>query len=238
MLRVSTGVKGLDEMLGGGIPQKRVIIISGGPGAGKTNLSLQLLASAAERGESGVYITLEEPLELIRENIDHFDWGIIEKEANKLLRLLDFYSVSFLYTSFEPKDRRMKDPVTSIIQGLLQAVREIDAKIVVLDPLTTLTLHEMRAGAKRRMIAEFFTNLRKLGCTTILTSEIAAPGDFLVEEFLADGVIRLTKHIQNFKLVSTLRIEKMRGIEFDDQPRRFSITSRGFTVFQAEPVLV
>ena len=60
----------------------------------------------------------------------------------------------------------------------------------------------------------------------------------MVEEFLADGVIRLTKHIENFKMVSVLRIEKMRGIKYDEQPRRYSITSRGFTVFQAEPVLI
>ncbi|MBC8225127.1 AAA family ATPase [Candidatus Bathyarchaeota archaeon] len=238
MQRVTSGVKGLDEMLGGGFPQGRVILISGGPGAGKTNLSLQFIASAADEGDPGVYVTLEEPLELIRQNIDGFDWKIIEKEVKNKIRLLDFYSVSFLFTAYELRDRRDRDSVTSILEGIEKAVKNIEAKNIVIDPITTLTLQEMRAGAKRRMIADLFTSLRRIGCTTVITSEMSSSRDFMVEEFLADGVIRLTKHIENFQMVSVLRIEKMRGIKYDDQPRRYAITSRGFTVFQAEPVLI
>jgi KaiC/GvpD/RAD55 family RecA-like ATPase len=238
MQRVTSGIKGLDEMLGGGFPQGRVILITGGPGSGKTNMSLQFIASAADKGDHGVYVTLEEPLELIRQNIDGFDWKIIEKEVKNQVRLLDFYSVSFLYSSYELRDRRNKDPILSILEGLEKAVRNIEAKNIVLDPITTLTLQEMRAGAKRRMIADLFASLRRLGCTTVITSEMTSSRDFMVEEFLADGVIRLTKHIENFQMVSVLRIEKMRGIKYDDQPRRYSITSRGFNVFQSEQIMV
>jgi KaiC/GvpD/RAD55 family RecA-like ATPase len=57
MKRVTSGIKGLDEMLGGGFPKGRVILITGGPGTGKTNMSLQFIASAADEGAPGVYVT-------------------------------------------------------------------------------------------------------------------------------------------------------------------------------------
>jgi circadian clock protein KaiC len=53
MKRIPTGIKGLDEMLGGGFPKERVVIVYGGSGTGKTIFSLQFLASAAERGAHG-----------------------------------------------------------------------------------------------------------------------------------------------------------------------------------------
>ena len=57
-----------------------------------------------------------------------------------------------------------------------------------------------------------------------------------MEEFLADGTIRLDKLIQDFNLIKTIRIEKMRGTKYDEQPRRYAIDERGFTVFNTEPV--
>jgi len=62
MKRVSTGIVGLDEMLGGGFPQERVILVRGGPGSGKTIFSLQFIVEGVKRGERGIYVTLEEPL--------------------------------------------------------------------------------------------------------------------------------------------------------------------------------
>jgi KaiC/GvpD/RAD55 family RecA-like ATPase len=59
-----------------------------------------------------------------------------------------------------------------------------------------------------------------------------------MEEFLADGVVRLDKTVQNFNFVKTVRVEKMRGVKFDEQPRRYVIDERGFTVFHTERVRV
>ncbi|MCJ7574514.1 ATPase, partial [Candidatus Bathyarchaeota archaeon] len=59
-----------------------------------------------------------------------------------------------------------------------------------------------------------------------------------MEQFLADGVILLGKDVRDYKLVKTLRIDKMRGLAYDEQPRRYTISSRGFQVFNTEPVLI
>lgn len=237
MIKVSTGVKGFDEMLGGGFPKGRVILLCGGPGTGKTIFSLQFLASAAERGKHGVYVTLEEPLNLIRENVEAFGWNLKEKETNNLLRLLDFYTVPYGDAS-ELRNKHDEEPILSVISEFVNAVKAINAEHVVIDPLTSITIQEQRAGLKRRRIAELFSKLRKIGCTSICTSEMTSTdGEFYMEEFLADGVIRLEKTIQDFNLVKTIRIEKMRGVKYDEQPRRYVIDEKGFIVYNTETTM-
>jgi KaiC/GvpD/RAD55 family RecA-like ATPase len=73
----------------------------------------------------------------------------------------------------------------------------------------------------------------------VITNEgLPRDNEFYMEHFLADGVILLQKDVIDFKLIKTLVIDKMRGVSFDDQPRRYVITSRGFKVFDTEPVLM
>ena len=225
-------------MLGGGLPKRRVILLCGGPGAGKTIFCLQYLAAAAERGEPGVYVTLEEPLNFIVENVDAFGWNLRKKEASNRLRLLDFYTVPYVGGS-ELRDRRSKGPTLSFIREVISAVEAIEAEHVVIDPLTSIAINEQRDAVKRYKIAELFSELRKIGCTSVFTTEITSyDGNFYMEEFLADGVIRLEKTIQNFNLIKTVRIEKMRGVKFDEQPRRYVIDERGFNVYHTERVRV
>jgi len=69
MERVKTGISGLDELLNGGIPEKRHVAIYGGPGAGKTSVCFEYLYRGAKAGENGIYITLEETQDDIVENM-------------------------------------------------------------------------------------------------------------------------------------------------------------------------
>jgi circadian clock protein KaiC len=233
---VSTGIKGLDEMLKGGLPKGRVILLCGGPGTGKTIFSLELLSSAAEKGVHGVYATLEEPLNLIKENGKIFAWNIEEKEKNQSIKLLEYRVLSYE----NPSGREKSEASTSSITNkIIEAAKSIHAEFLVIDPLTSIVINEQRAGEKRRKIAELFNQLRGSGYTSILTSETSASdGEFYIEEFLADGVIRLDKVIQNFNLIRTIRIEKMRGVEHDEQPKRYIIDRNGFTVYSTEPIKV
>lgn len=92
---------------------------------------------------------------------------------------------------------------------------------------------------ERKEISKLFASLRKIGCTSILTTELTPKSnEFLMEEFLADGVLKLNKVIQNFKLIHMIRIEKMRGIKFDDQPRIYDILDEGIKVYSSEHVKI
>lgn len=237
--RVSTGVTGLDEMLGGGMPEQSILLVSGGPGSGKTILSLQYINSAVKRGEPCVYISLEESMKKKIEYGRAFGWDLQKAIDDNMLDILDLFMIPQSQGFVEPYDRVRGKLQFSIEKEIENLVKRIKAKHILLDPLTSLLVHEQRSGKKRYMIGQLFDEVRQLGCSAVITTEgLPRENEFYMEEFLADGVMLLQKDIRDFKLTKTLRVDKMRGIEYDEQPRRYVITSRGFQVFNAEPVTV
>ena len=89
-----TGIDGLDSMLGGGVPEKSIILLCGGPGVGKTILTLQYMMTAVERGEPCVYLSLEEPMDKKIENAKAFGWDIAKAEETDKIASLDIYMVT------------------------------------------------------------------------------------------------------------------------------------------------
>src|SRR2546422_8539074 len=87
--RVPTGVKGLDELLGGGFPEGRCILVVGSPGSGKTTFAMQYLYYGALRGETGLYITLDERPEHVKQNLSSFNWGLDDLEKKGKLLVMD-----------------------------------------------------------------------------------------------------------------------------------------------------
>lgn len=238
MKLLETGVSGFDDMLGGGIQENKVILVCGGPGAGKTILTVQCMIKALNRGENCIFATLEEPLNNIKTNMLNFGWSFDEWEKKGLLKTLDLFMLPNS-VNFSSRDRDSGDSEFFTIKTIIDAAKTHSAKWVMIDPLTSLVINEPRSGRKRQVIGELFESLRRLGSGAIVTSE-AAPqeGDFYMEQFLADGVILLQKDLREYNLIKTIRIDKMRGVQFDEQPRRYTITRSGFKVFNTEPVLV
>lgn len=237
--RCATGIDGLDDMLGGGVPEDSITLLCGGPGVGKTILTLQYMMTAVERGEPCVYVSLEESMDKKIKNAKAFGWDIAKAEENDQIVSLDIYMVPHSQGIVEPIDRKRGKIQFSVENEIEVAVKRIGAKHVIIDPITSLLVHESRSGKKRHLIGQLFDTIRKLNCTAVITSEgLPQENDFYMEQFLSDGVVLLGKDMLDFSLIKTLRIDKMRGIDFDDQPRRFVITPRGFQVFNTEPVLV
>jgi len=85
---LKTGVKGLDKILNGGIPEKNLTLVSGGPGSGKTTIGLQFLLEGIRNGETGVYVNLDERKEKIIRNAELFGWDLEEHEENKNLHFV------------------------------------------------------------------------------------------------------------------------------------------------------
>jgi KaiC/GvpD/RAD55 family RecA-like ATPase len=237
--RVSTGVSGLDDMLGGGIPGEDILLVSGGPGTGKTILSLQYIVSAVGRGEPCVYISLEESMKKKIEYAKAFGWDLQRAIDDDMLDVLDLYMIPQSQGYVDLYERIRGKLQFTLEKEIENLVKRIDAKHVLVDPLTSILVHEQRSGKKRYIIGQLFDQIRQLGCSAVIVTEgLPRDNEFYMEHFLADGVILLQKDAIDFKLVKTLMIDKVRGIDFDDQPRRYVITSRGFQVFNTEPVTV
>jgi len=235
---MSTGISGLDEMLNGGFPDGKTVLLCGGPGTGKTIFCLQYISTAIKRGEPCVYVSLEEPLEEKMDNAMSFEWNLKDAVEDDLLYAYDIRMIPQQKGYTEAWDTRKGKLELGIIKEIEKTVKKISAKHVIIDPLTSITIHESRAGHKRFMISQIYSSIKQLHCTGLLTSEgLPEDASFSMEQFLSDGVIYLEKEIDNHKLVKTLRIDKMRGLSFDEQPKRYLITNRGFAVFNKEPVI-
>ena len=237
--RVSTGISGLDNMLGGGYPIENIVIISGGPGSGKTINSLQYTISAIRRGEPVVYVNLEEPMDNKRRYSKAFGWDLGDAEKKGLLISLDFQLMSTVDGIVEPRNRNTGITELSLEYEISEAVKSIKAKHIVLDPLNSLMINARGVAEIRYLVHKLFEMIREHHCSALVTYEgVFKPDNFYSEMFLSDGVLSLNKDVLDFQTIKTLRVDKMRGIDFDDQPRRYTISNTGMVVFDKEPVLI
>jgi len=235
---ILTGIPGVDKILGNkGIPRGHSILISGGPGSGKTTFSMQFLyMGITANNETGLYITLDEDPEDIKKNMSGLGWDIekLEKE-NKLL----FINVSPVRTGTTEKSGLlqlgMKEfKLIKLLEAIKKGIEKISAKRIVIDPITIFTLQYPdeidRIYAMRDLLADF----RKNGCTNLLISELKGTGmerEHQFEEYLVQGVILLRTIVKDGKLSRMFQVEKMRRLAVDNQPHPYEITNSGIEVY-------
>lgn len=219
MERIKSGIAGLDEIMGGGIPKKQLTLITGTSGAGKTILSAQFIyKGVVESGDNGVYLSFEEDPESMKENLKSFGWDFDNKSLKE--------KVTFI--KYDPY--RVEDA----LDVLESAIREIKAKRVVIDSVSALGLHVRDKTELRRMIFNLASTLRKLETTVVMTSEIV-PGTkglsrYGVEEFVADGVIVLYYERISSVFSRAIQVWKMRGSAHSERLHPYIISSHGITV--------
>ncbi|MFA5572971.1 MAG: ATPase domain-containing protein [Candidatus Bathyarchaeia archaeon] len=240
-VRVSSGISGIDAMLKGGFFANRVILLRGGPGTGKTIFSIQYLAEGAKKGQKGLFVTLEEPLESIRKTAALLGFDLDGYEKQNLIKTIDGSQLVYKFSEETKKSFEGHKPVVSqVVNQIKLEAEDFGAQRLVIDPITSAIIHQRFPTDKRLEILELIRTLRKIKCTSIITSESASfSGDeFFVEEYLADGVIILAKTMRNFVVTKSAWIEKMRGVNHDDQPRKYEITDKGIVVYATEPITV
>jgi len=242
MEKVPTGIEGLDELLRGGFPKGRCILLVGGPGSGKTIFAMQFLKAGAENGERGLYITLDEQPNQVKSEMKSLGWDIDKLEREGKIFILDA-------TPFRrPRAAERVKPEFSFVprltlKGLIDTVEKMvmeeDIQRIAVDPITAMTLRYEAAHKRRRALLEFFDALVRTGCTSIVTSELRTgmlERTFQLEEFLSQGVILLHSIIHEGNMIRAIQIEKMRGMAHDSQLRPYRITSKGIEVFPRDRV--
>ncbi|MFH0949186.1 MAG: ATPase domain-containing protein [Candidatus Aenigmatarchaeota archaeon] len=224
MNRITSGITGLDQLIGGGFPEKDLILLSGICGAGKSVFGLQFLYKAAEK-EPGIYISFEEGLSQIKDMTQSFGWDVDKYERDDKLRFLK-------YDPFKLED------IFDIIET---NIREIKAKRIVIDSISALGIYVRSAPELRRMILQLSGMLRKNACTSVLISEIV-PGKkslsrFGVEEFVTDGVIILNNFFVSGEYRRGISIWKMRSTDHSRKLHPYKITNEGFVVFPEDTLI-
>jgi circadian clock protein KaiC len=222
--KASTGISGLDDILHGGVPARRTTLISGGPGTGKTVVALQFLLEGIRQGEPGIFLTMEERAEGIRENALSLGWDLVPAEQDGSLFLFDarLDPQAVLSGSFD------LGALLAIIGGAADAM---GAKRIVIDALDMLMrLFDDPRQARNQVYAlhEWLTD-REL--TVILTAKAAHSGetiqpyDFL--DFMADCVIFLDNRVADQLSTRRLRVIKFRGSSFSRSENPYIITENG-----------
>ena len=241
MTRISSGVTGLDEMLGGGFLENKIILVRGGPGTGKTIFSLQFIVEGARKGEKGIYLTLEEPMDSVRTTASSLGLDLEKLEEKNMIKVIDGSQLVYKFSEEIKNNYSSPKPVISqIVNQILIEAKSFGATRLAVDPITSALIHQRFSTDKRLEILELVKSLRKIRCTSVITSESSSQSEdeFFVEEYLADGVIILAQTLHNFAIIKTIRVEKMRGTRHDDQPRGYEVGDKGLIVYNTEPVIV
>ena len=231
--RVKTGIPGMDEILHGGIPERNVVLLSGGPGTGKTIFSQQFLWNGLQMGEPGIYVALEEHPVQVRQNMAQFGWDVKKYEEEGLFAMVDAFTAG-IGRSKEYEKYIVHDltDLREFIDVLRQAIRDIGAKRVVVDSVTTLYIN--KPAMARSIILQLKRVLAGTGCTSIFVSQISVgergfggPG----VEHGVDGIIRLDLDEIDGELKRSLIVWKMRGTSHSMKRHPFDITDRGIIVY-------
>ncbi len=240
MKKVKTGIKGLDKLIDGGIPEKSCILISGAPGCGKTILGLQFIYSGAKLNEPGVFVSFAQSEKELMEQAKQF-WPDFDKtEGAKLVFINPQLGLA------------------EIFEKIVHYVKTLNAKRLVIDSLTTLTIYAILrrpvrgdAGTLLENLGEIVTanpsdvttrvvvdalikGIKDLDCTSLITSELPKESKWLsrdrVSEFAADGVIVLKSSVLGDQLQRTIEVAKMRGTKIDGGSHNLEITDKGLVV--------
>jgi KaiC/GvpD/RAD55 family RecA-like ATPase len=222
--RVSTGIPGLDELVEGGYMRGSTILVTGGTGTGKTTFCAQFIWDGLKKGEPGIYITLEEDPEDIRGDLKRFGFNFERFEKNKTFRMV-------YQNPFE---------VSDISSTVVDAINSINAKRVVIDPISLLGMYMKDPAAMRKRFFQIVRMLKKTGVTSLITSEILdneigeRGGGSLsrdgVSEFVSDGVIVLNLFGIGEGITRSLLIRKLRRTKHGTDVYPLEITSKGIFI--------
>ena len=223
----STGVAGLDAILGGGLPARRLYLLDGSPGTGKTTLALQFLLAGVARGESGLYVTLSESREELREVAVSHGWTLAGIDVFEL-PAEDLDATREAYTLFHPAEVELQE----VIDRMFAAVERSGARLVVLDSLSEMRLLARDPLRFRRQILALKQFFASRQCTVLLLDDKTAPEGDLQLHSLAHGVVQL-EHIALEYGAERRRLQvlKLRGRRFLGGYHDFRIRTGGLAVY-------
>ncbi len=223
MERIESGIKGLDDLLNGGIPYGHTVAVIGPFGSGKTTMAMQFIYHGLINNEKCVYISLEEDRDSIIKTAKEFSWNFD-----------DYIDKNLLLVKLDPEDA--KSTMTRVENDLTQEISDFGAKRVVLDSATLLTMMFQEEHEKRKILFLMSNAVKKAGATSIFTGE-SKPENPMVSrdgllEYVADGVILLNQIPlkEKYELRLVLQILKMRRTSHSRKMHPFYIGEKGIEV--------
>ena len=221
LVRLQTGIPGLDEMIEGGFPFPSVVLLSGSAGTGKTTFCLKYLSEGAKKGEQGLYFTtLSEPTQWMLRYASQFEF------INK-----DYFGDQIKYMDLGNMMREMD--ANQLLAVMEEKIAEVMPQRIVIDPITVVG--GMLKGDYRLFLFDLFNRLKNWNATTLVTGEVS-PGELYPAEvsYAVDGIILVMLSEEAGARRKYLEVLKMRGTNHQTGKQSIDITrTEGIVVLKA-----
>jgi len=249
ILRLATGIPGLDDMLKGGLIPGRPYVVSGAAGSGKTTLGIQFLQQGVRQGERALFVSIDEPPSEVRENVRSLGWDVGK------IRILDVHPSAKAYSKKvsvvevaaqravgslmdarpDAKAEAMKlvspDLSAQSLQLMLrQELQETRYSRVVIDSVTSLKRLSETQGDIDNTLLSLLRFLSESNVTSLIVTDVPDPTELEIESFICRGEIRLHRLMLSNKIERCVTVEKFRGSAHDTLPRPLTITAAGLAV--------
>src|SRR3990172_11361446 len=206
--KVPTGIAGLDQVLGGGVPAGRMTLVSGGGGSGKSMIGLHCLLQGADAGEPGILIMFEERPASVRQNARARGWDLAPLEKNNKLFLLDARLSSDVVIAGDFS-------IKSLLAILDQKTKAMRARRIVIDAVDALLYLYDSPLRERQELYALHEWLLDRGLTTIMTVKTVPQEEshsrYAFLDFMADCVINVDQRVTAQITTRRLRVIKYRG---------------------------
>ncbi|WP_267640716.1 KaiC domain-containing protein [Haloarchaeobius amylolyticus] len=222
--RINLGIKGLDEMIMGGVPERSLMVAVGSAGTGKTTFGLQFLDHGMRQGERGIFITLEENRDRVINSATEKGMPFDEYVEDGLLAVVDIDPIE------------MANSLGSIRSELPRLISQFGASRLVLDSVSLLEMMYDDRAKRRNEIYDFTKSLKEAGITTMMTSEASEDSPYAsrhgIVEYLTDAVFIL-QYVRPSDFRETrlaVEIQKIRDANHSRETKPYEITEDGISV--------
>lgn len=214
--RVKTGIEGLDDLIEGGFPNGSSILLTGGPGVGKTTFCIQYLWEGASNGESCLFLSTEEPPKEIEIESKRFGLKFDEYSDN--------IDIEYLDSDKEIRPHKVRD-----------LIGDKDYERIALDSISTICTQLNDERNVRSNAKKIIEELRGLDTTVLVTAELAEDDSGRLSrsgfaEFIAEGVIKMDARAMGTGLERTLTLLKMRATDLDGGIKDIEFAENGLQI--------
>lgn len=232
---VKTGIPGFDSTLSVGLKKNSSVVVSGPPGSGKTTFGLQFIYSGAkEFDEPGVYISLSQSIDEIKNDCRTFGWDIDDLVAKEKILMIDLRPFKIKDEVIGRDDslyRGEEIPFKHMTKFILNSIKKIKAKRIVIDSISILGMQYLDKFYMRQGLQGMIQSLENLDVTSLLISEFSENRQVPLEWFVTSGIIQLDNQIIDKKMRRTIKITKLRGMKHSEQVHSLELGSNGLYVF-------
>jgi circadian clock protein KaiC len=226
--KCSTGVEGMDEILGGGFPCFSLYAIQGEPGSGKTTFALQFLMEGVKRGHKVLYITFSETKKELEKVARSHRWDLTKIDLMDLTLMEKLINPDEQNSLFHPSDIELNQ----VSELIMQKIDEITPTRIVFDSISEMRLLAETPLRYRRQILSLKQLLAKRDTTVLFLDDLSISGQDLQIHSIAHGVINLTRMDNEFGGERRrLRVMKLRGVSFIGGYHDFEIKTGGLIAY-------